>query len=314
LSVKFAVHAVFTILFGVISSGYIYSRGEDVLNWWYEMYILSGVITGFYSVIQFFVFISFPSVGELWVGGIPRAYALTTEPSYLAFFLVPIFFVAFSNYRYKAAIIIAAGILFSTSRTGLVGLVGGGAALAFIRPREFGQLAWQAIKYAGGVVLLFLVVPAIQEGIVRFFQFVWKGFTDLDVGSAYVRLLSWFYALELFLEHPIFGVGVQGYGPAMHAKGLMLNRDAEEVRTTMLYLEILAEYGIVGFLVFVWWLTSPLFVLWRHRMDERAAGLLTALSSMLLMFPFIQNWWRPYLWIAWVLAYVLAARYQSDQV
>ena len=158
---------------------------------------------------------------------------------------------------------------------------------------------------------MLLAIPGVQSGLSEFFEFIWSGFVDIEVGSGHARLLSWFQAFQVFLDHPILGVGIQGYGPEMHARGYYLDRPAEQVRTTMLYLEILAEFGLVGFTLFIWWVFYPIIKLWEYRNDEFVSGVVSALLSMVIMFPFIQNWWRPYLWIAWVMAYSLCYFYNN---
>lgn len=314
LSLAHALLATFAITFGLITTGYLSRREDGVLDWWIDMYVFSGVLAALYSILEFVVYLFYPPLATWWIGPIPRVSALTYEPSYLAFFLAPIFFIAFDAKRYRAAALILLATLLSTSRTGLVGLVGGAMALVAARPSELWSILRTVAKYAVIVALGLMVLPGVQEALGQFVKFVVSGFTLTDAGSAWARILSWFYAFQLFLENPFFGVGIMGYGPAMHARGLFLDAPAQEVRTTNLYLEILAELGGLGFIAFMWWAFAPVFRLWKYRAKRYASGFLAALVSMLTMFPFIQTWWRPYLWIAWVLAYVLAARYQSDQV
>ncbi len=311
LSLAHALLATFTIAFGVIATGYLYQRNRKVLEWWVDLYIFSGVLTAVYSILEFCSYLIYPQFATWWIGPIPRVSALTYEPSYLAFFLAPIFFLSFALRRYRAAAVIILATLLSTSRTGLVGLVGGIAALIVVRPRDFRRLLRTMVKYAAIIAIGLLALPSVQSALGQFIKFVVSGFTLTDVGSVQARLLSWLYALQLFLDNPVFGVGIMGYGPAMHARGLFLDAPAKEVRTTNLYLEILAELGGLGFTAFMWWVLSPVIRLWKHRRRPHAAGLIAAMTSMIAMFPFIQTWWRPYLWTGWILAYALAAQYRG---
>jgi len=311
LSIAHAMLATFSISFGLSSVGYLYKSESKVLSWWIDLYILSGLLVSVYSIIEFVIYIMYPSLATWWIGPIPRVSALTFEPSYLAFFLVPIFFVAFTMRRYRTAALIFISVLLSTSRTGLVGLVGGTGALFLIGGGYFRQLFRATAKYAAVVSVILLVLPNFQTALVQFYKFILSGFTLSELGSsAQARLLSWYYAAQLFIENPFFGVGIMGYGPALHAKGILTNVPAMELRTTNLYLEILAELGGLGFIAFIWWVFAPIVRLWKNRRLPKVAGFLAALGSMIFMFPFIQTWWRPYLWMAWILAYALVAHYR----
>lgn len=311
LSLAHALLATFAITFGLVATGYLSQQEDDVLEWWADLYVFSGVLTAVYSIIEFCSYLIYPPFATWWIGPIPRVSALTYEPSYLAFFLVPIFFVAFTTQRYRAAAVIVFAALLSTSRTGLIGLVGGVAVLVAIRGEDLRRLVHATLKYAAIASVGLLVLPGVRAALGQFVNFVLSGFTLSDLGSsAQARLLSWLYAVQLFLENPFFGVGIMGYGPAMHARGLFLDMPAKEVRTTNLYLEILAELGGLGFIAFIWWAFAPVIRLWEDRTKPYAAGLIAAMGSMLAMFPFIQTWWRPYLWMGWILAYAYAARYR----
>lgn len=71
------------------------------------------------------------------------------------------------------------------------------------------------------------------------------------------RLDLWGAALRLIASHPILGLGPDNF---RHFYGAELGLEGwdERIQANNLYLEVLADFGIVGFAVFIWVLVEPL--------------------------------------------------------
>jgi O-antigen ligase len=111
----------------------------------------------------------------------------------------------------------------------------------------------------------------------------------------------------VFLNHPIKGVGAGAYGGGVHELGVALNVPAGEIKTTNLWLETLAELGVLGLAALLAMLVVAVVGLWKTRRREPLATfLITAIVASAAMFPFVQTLWVPYRWIVWILAVSLA--------
>lgn len=82
--------------------------------------------------------------------------------------------------------------------------------------------------------------------------------------SAGGRLLLWDYAMELFRQHPVFGVGFGGY--ALSTGGVRLANDEilpENFDAHNFYMRTLSEQGIIGISVFIYLLYRAFKSGWR---------------------------------------------------
>ena len=103
------------------------------------------------------------------------------------------------------------------------------------------------------------------------------------------------------------GVGIGAYGGGVHELGIALDTPDSDIKTTNLWLEVLAELGVIGFASLVALLVIAVFGLWRRRRQEPLAPfVITAIVASAAMFAFVQTWWVPYRWIVWILAYSIA--------
>ena len=103
--------------------------------------------------------------------------------------------------------------------------------------------------------------------------------TDADTAqdkSVQGRLAQWIVAVNLFLDNPALGVGAGNYNVRFQDYSLDLGlifRDGEARAAHSLYLEILAERGIVGFAWFTAILVAVALGIRRAMAAARAAGL-----------------------------------------
>ena len=121
------------------------------------------------------------------------------------------------------------------------------------------------------------------------------------------RLATWDDAWNVFLNHPVNGVGAGAYGGGVHELGIALDvpeardQDREPVArgaggardARLAALLALLMIAVVG--------------LWRRRRQEPLAPfVITAIVASAAMFAFVQTLWVPYRWIVWILAFSLA--------
>lgn len=71
------------------------------------------------------------------------------------------------------------------------------------------------------------------------------------------RLDLWGAAAKLFAAHPLLGIGPDNF---RHLYGAVLGLDGwdERVQANNVYLEVLADLGVIGFAVFIWVIAAPL--------------------------------------------------------
>ena len=75
------------------------------------------------------------------------------------------------------------------------------------------------------------------------------------------RIYMWRWAIDLFLENPFLGVGTGGYRKAILAEGGDMGID--HPHNNFLYMAV--SFGILGLLVFIWFLWGLLRNGWRNR-------------------------------------------------
>lgn len=300
-TVGYATWGMFTIVFFVAMVGRLRER-PDLVGTWTRAYVFTaglwGLVTVFHSVLSF----GFDGLAYSFVGDLPRVQALAYEPSFLAFYLVPAFYLSFATAQHYSTGAILAGVIASTSRAGLVGLGVGGVALLL--------LAWRAVVkkliICGLAAAIAVGAQVILSGS-AYTGFVSSSVDVKDQASVGPRLATWSTAWDIFLQHPLNGVGIGAYGGGVHALGIALGTTDSAIKTTNLWLEVLAELGLIGLASLVALLVIALVGLWRRRRQEPLAPyVVAAMVASAAMFAFVQTWWVPYRWIIWILAYSVA--------
>ncbi len=94
--------------------------------------------------------------------------------------------------------------------------------------------------------------------------------------SGHTRTDAWRVVLELTDDHILFGVGPTGYAP------YLWTYVGDFMATHNNYLDMLSQLGIVGFLMFVWFWLSILWVAWRTFLIAPRTGFYYGLSAALV--------------------------------
>jgi hypothetical protein len=132
------------------------------------------------------------------------------------------------------------------------------------------------------------------------------------------RLELWSAALRLIQERPLLGVGPDNF---RHLYGAHLGLETwdERVQANNLYLELLADLGLLGFAAFGWMIVPPLFgtvrAISRHTRSYRVLGISLGILAFLvhgLLDSFLA--FTPTAMLLWVLLGLLVAETQKPHV
>jgi len=95
-------------------------------------------------------------------------------------------------------------------------------------------------------VFVFLVIVSndiLPERFMALNRLVTGELTSVDVGSIVNRQIQWYYALKVFSDNPFFGIGIGNF--------FIDAGDYESHYPHNFFLELLAEYGMLGMVLFL---------------------------------------------------------------
>jgi O-antigen ligase len=186
-------------------------------------------------------------------------------------------------------------VLATTSRAMLIGGLAGLAIFLtlsrlVIRPFE-NPKRWLAIFGSLVFVAILFLVPFWAQDRTTVLQRI-AGADEFSVKSADARLLFWGLAIEGFHRSPLIGIGADNY--FFEYKRLREDRSARYPNSTVLeineeliperahneYLQILAELGIVGAVLFGWFLVGIGYLFWLAYKKKAPLLAIGALSGM----------------------------------
>jgi O-antigen ligase len=211
-----------------------------------------------------------------------------------------------------ATLFIALGIALTYSRGAALGFaiaIGLMAVLGYIRPK-------QILALGLGAAVLFTLQPAYLERLYTLEAITNVTGSDSSAaadGSISKRANETIAALLVFSDHPILGVG-RGLFPVyygVYSDEVGISSDAESKQAHNLYAGMLAEVGIVGFLLFM-----AIFVVtfidlervrrrWKVRQPEyanMATAFALAIVAYLASGMFLHLSYERYLWMLMALA------------
>lgn len=178
----------------------------------------------------------------------------------------------------------------------LLGLWGFAIAMTFVRGAWISLVALAAfyawlerrqmnLKLAVVVAMLIIVAVAVVGGLqlAPLFAERMEHLTDVSYVTNYDRIDRWMAALTIFRDHPLLGVGWGRYGDEYFRYIYYLDTYSVDIRmgAHSLYLEVLAESGVLGAAAFA--LMILFFVLEARRLRRRCADrfLRAALTGVL---------------------------------
>jgi O-antigen ligase len=242
-----------------------------------------------------FVAVSGAADQQLVAGGLiatNRAQAGFAQPNVLGFFLVMAIPTAVvlsmrgkPSFRVLMALMAIGGIwglMLSLSRTSLVGTSLGLGVLLLLP--EVRRLA--AVGIAALSVFALFNVQALQES--QQVSVVTERVATLgrsDVVAADPRLEIYATTPSIVGEHPLLGVGAGNYSVAARSYGVLDENDQPFDHAHNVPLTIAAELGLVGLLIFTWFLVALAGLVWRAlraRADPPVDVLLLAATAGLV--------------------------------
>ena len=139
------------------------------------------------------------------------------------------------------------GVVSTSSRGGFLGLVAVGLYCWYKSPRKL------ASTFSIGLLILAMLLLAPESYWQRLQTIQWEVLDGSTDGSGGDRLHSWKAAWDMFLDHPVLGVGPQNYPwnvePYEGPEGYMGRFHGGRVAHS-LYFTLLPELGMVGIVLF----------------------------------------------------------------
>ena len=227
-----------------------------------------------------------------------------------------------------STLLVLAGIVLSFSRGGfiaLVGLIVVATVLGSIRPR----LLATALVGGGLVLILFAPSYAARMASIADVAALFGNPSAEPDGAILGRTTSNLAALQVFLAHPVIGVGPGQYYAQYSqeiANQLNLRRFDTQRRAHNLYLEMAADLGLMGLGAFLFVVVAALIPLWGIRQRWRLthperADLATAMGLALVAYlfsaVFLHLSYERYFWVLMALvastAWILAREHVDDR-
>lgn len=257
--------------------------------------------------------------------GFPRIQAFSKEPLYLANFLfIPLGIIVGYLFQNEKPLpgnallilpLIVFAILLTVSRGAYIGLFAFGVFLCvFFAKRILQSRAFMMAAGAlvGAVLILVLILTALGPTIAsKFIAQATAQDVELSSESIFGRLRAFGQAVEVWQKSPISGVGPGGFGPATGQEistgfGIVNNE----------YLELLAETGTVGLIVYLLVIVSILVVFAKimssakdsHRfLPNILIGLTAGLVAILVQYNFFSTFAIIHIWVVMALIVAIQA-------
>lgn len=295
-----------------------------------QLYLLGFVLAASLGVFQFVTVMAgldlFPSRVKS-LAGLPRVHIFMYEPSFYGTYLAAGFVTLlvlcdracwlFPRFVQIAALgVVILAMVLSVSRMAMALLL---AAAAWF-------VVWSLVRLVlmgrTSIVRLLVITALVSAGATaayvlyellgyQFFRSLMQGvgglFAAEDISSHSIddRTTGMRDTFLVWLENPLLGVSLGGVAEAIAAmRGVpRVSADGKEIEGLNVFAEILAGTGIVGFALFMWFLSAVIGgALWkRAQLIEPYASWLQALAIasfvQLLMLFWNQNILRPYVWM-----------------
>ncbi len=335
-SLIYSLWTAFSALIILFLIWFAQSNKLDNLDWLLKIYFYSYFVISIFGIYQlllpFIIGEKTPLVMQWWhTYNLARINGLSFEPSFFATYMLMGCFIWFILWirknelvKYKSIIFITIAfvVVLSSSRIGWIGVA---LILAYGLIEFLGhysikkKFTAQYLKYFISflVVALFLVIAIlIMVNNKERFQFIFQGtgLFDTSDSSYSLRFARALQTFQVFIDKPlnsILGVGPGGVGAYLFnnpEKFQIFAPNFEELWETEplnVTAELLASVGIVGFIIFSWFIVGifkRLWVLYKNnnllqKYRTICLALFWGLVIELIILQFNQNYLRPYLWL-----------------
>jgi putative inorganic carbon (hco3(-)) transporter len=201
------------------------------------------------------------------------------------------------------AVVCAAGVVYTQSRAALIALLIAAVAIAVLRGVRVRVVAFAA---SAAIVVGLLVLPqSLQERVGALTDLASSDPVALEDTALRGRTSENLVAMRMWTDHPLVGVGPDNFEVRYLAYSAAIGIDPrpQQRGAHNLYLESLAETGILGGLAFFAVLGLALTGAWRarSRLEGREAllgeGLFVALATFLICAMTLNSAYARYQWI-----------------
>ncbi len=266
------------------------------------------------------------------VFGFPRIQATALEPLYYAnYLLIPVLvglsIIIVHGKKAPRLLMPVIGLLLlnlalTMSRGGIFAALAGCLVLIALLHRDVRKLSSSTLRKFGLTVLLILILTLsatagasklyygnATKGPVIFLRLFTTQLTH--TGSFTERHQTQGQARAIFLKHPLFGVGIGGFGPALLNYPAALTTENWPTANNAFW-ELLAELGVVGFMLLSGFVLSIGISAYRTLQEaegiKRAwvAGLLAALVAIIIQYQSFTGFFLTHIWICMALLAGLA--------
>lgn len=257
------------------------------LRWWVGGAVFSSLVGIYGFLAALFPLPFYDVVGARSTSGIPRIRGLAAEPRHLAIFLAPLvaFLVIATVYRayimrprlqWAALLVVFLGFLLTLSRSTIT-MSAAVLALVFLVPRlvglpsrlfHLGSGIAMALVVGGALLAAsFFLVSLTPYNVFDVAQLQWASLFDPSNYSNWQQIASYETAWKVFLDNPVLGVGVGNYpfyvSSYLHAVSVAMPSGygfGIPSIVNCIYLEVMAETGVIGLVTF----GAVLFALLRY--------------------------------------------------
>lgn len=286
-------------------------------------YIWGGVIAALVGLVQITLFL----IGKSTIGihttpwdPVPRVLGIFNEPGPCSTFLatVVILLTAIILFRvklfknkltlYGAWITVSVGLIMTFGSRGFIEAIIGIFYLVLAASKNrFKSIIYVLCAISVVIILLVLVYPPVFTGSVWVFEKV-KAELQLDPAKAYSggRKAGLYIAPRMFFYNPILGIGIGNYP-------FLRNEFAGEIPQVShldlpgnVFLELLAETGVLGYLAFLWLVLSIILYvrkgyqyIYKHQLpnQELVHALIAASLGILIDLTVSSSLYFIYVWI-----------------
>jgi len=194
------------------------------------------------------------------------------EPSYVPIYLLPLFCLTLVKGKWLRFSLVTLAILLTTSRTAIIAIIIASLVIVLLGSARARKNVTRFFTILLIVLFSMSLSSSSRQGIATIYGFFNSAVTLSDASSAQPRLESWLTAIKEFNDSPIFGIGAGNYGDYAVSRNYSTdNVLGKDVKTTNLYLEVLAEQGLIGLLSFVIWIMIIMVPLIIYRKQDRRA-------------------------------------------
>lgn len=281
----------------------------------FKLYMLSFKIIGCYAAFQ--LLLSFFGVYDpfltqkMWA--LARPNGLSYEPSYYALYMCP--FVMFYNALYLFGekkkvlrlLLVNFLLLISTSTGAFFAYFIFFFFAFFLAPKKKVLQLFSVLS--SSVFLAALCFPHLFKDY--FLKFFYRGFFEHH--SFYERWRGIVNSFNVFLEHPLFGVGLGGVGPYLYHEKVLDGlsavpmqlglKDIEFYDPMNVLTEVMASLGIFGLLSFfaLGWVFLRMYR--RAPRSAMTSSLFLSFIVMMIVLQFNQGLFRSYIWVYSAICY-----------